>query len=69
MGLDSTNNRTLWKHRAALELNVAILHSFAEAGAAIVDQHTSSEEFVEHMANELKKRGGCPTDWVWVNPS
>ena len=69
MGLDSTNNMTLWKDRVALELNIAILHSFAKAGVAIVDQHSSTEQFMVHMNNEMRSRGGCPTDWIWVNPS
>ena len=69
MGLDSTNNMTLWKDRVALELNVAILHSFAKQGVAIVDQHSCSEQFMIHMNKEFKTRGGCPSDWVWLNPS
>ena len=69
MKLDSSNNMTLWRDRVALELNIAILHSFSKAGAAIVDQHSSSEQFMIHMNNELRNRGGCPSDWVWLNPS
>ena len=69
MGLDSTNNMTLWKDRVALELNIAILHSFAKQGVAIVDQHSCSEQFMIHMNKEFKTRGGCPSDWVWLNPS
>ena len=69
MNLDSSNNMTLWRDRVALELNIAILHSFAKAGVAIVDQHSSSEQFMIHMNNELRSRGGCPADWVWLNPS
>ena len=69
MGLDSTHNRTLWKDRVALEFNAAILHSFAKAGVSIVDQHSASEQFMEHFRNEMRERGGCPADWVWLTPS
>jgi len=32
MGLNSNDDRTLWKDRAVTELNVAVLHSFSTAG-------------------------------------
>ena len=69
MDLDRSNNMTLWKDRVALELNVAILHSFSMAGVTIVDQHSSLEQYMIHMKNEMRERGGCPSDWVWLNPS
>ena len=69
MGLDSTNNRTLWMDRVALELNTAILYSFSKHQISIVDQHSASDQFMIHFKNEMKERGGCPADWVWVTPS
>ena len=69
MGLDTTNNMSLWKDKVALEMNVATLNSFTKAGVTIVDQHTASEHYMIHMTNELKDRGGCPSDWVWLNPN
>lgn len=50
-------------------MNLATLYSFAKAGASIVDQHTVSEQFQTHFKEEMKTRGGCPSDWVWLNPS
>ncbi|RLK60265.1 nitric oxide synthase oxygenase [Actinokineospora cianjurensis] len=35
LGLDTTRERTLWRDRAALELNRAVLHSFDKAGVSI----------------------------------
>jgi len=32
MGLDTRSDRTLWKDRALVELNVAVLSSFARHG-------------------------------------
>lgn len=34
----------------------------------MVDHHTASESFMKHYENELKSRGGCPADWVWIVP-
>ena len=41
MGLDVRSDRTLWKDRALVELNVAVLYSFARSGITIVDHHTA----------------------------
>lgn len=69
LGLDTRNNVSLWKDEVLLETNKAILNSFNKAGVTIVDLHTASESFVKHWENEMKLRGGTPSDWVWINPS
>ena len=48
MGLDTQSDRTLWKDRALVELNAAVLHSFAMDGVTMVDHHTASRQFVRH---------------------
>ena len=53
----------------ALEINTAILHSYKLAGVSIVDQHSSTEQFMTHYEEEFRVRGGCPSDWLWLNPS
>lgn len=68
MGLDTKNPTTLWKDRAIVELNLAVLHSFQKAGVTVVDHHTASESFMKHYENEMRIRGGCPADWVWIVP-
>ena len=68
MDLDVSNPTTLWKDRALLEINVAVLYSFQKAGVTIVDHHSASESFIKHLSIENKQRGGCPADWVWVVP-
>ena len=35
---------------------------------AITDHHAAAESFMKFMTNEYRVRGGCPADWVWVNP-
>ncbi|XP_050798408.1 nitric oxide synthase, endothelial isoform X3 [Gopherus flavomarginatus] len=68
MGLDTGKTSSLWKDKAAVEINVAVLHSFQVAKVTIVDHHVATESFIKHMDNELQMRGGCPADWVWIVP-
>ena len=68
MGLDTSSNFSLWKDEVALELNRAVLSSYKEAGVSMVDHHTQADQFVSHMQDETKVRGGCPADWVWIVP-
>ncbi|CAH1134822.1 unnamed protein product [Ceutorhynchus assimilis] len=68
MGLDTRTPVTLWKDKAMIECNVAVLHSFQEKGVTIVDHHTASESFMKHLENEVRLRNGCPADWVWIVP-
>lgn len=68
MGLDVRTPVTLWKDKAMVECNIAVLHSFQEMGVTIVDHHTASESFMKHLENEVRLRNGCPADWVWIVP-
>ncbi|XP_019773235.2 nitric oxide synthase, salivary gland isoform X4 [Dendroctonus ponderosae] len=68
MGLDVRTPVTLWKDKAMIECNLAVLHSFQEKGVTIVDHHTASESFMKHLENEVRLRNGCPADWVWIVP-
>jgi nitric-oxide synthase len=68
MGLDTRTPVTLWKDKAMVEVNVAVLHSFQQKGVTIVDHHTASESFMKHLENEVRLRHGCPADWVWIVP-
>lgn len=68
MNLDTRTPVTLWKDRALVEVNLAVLHSFQKLNITIVDHHTASESFMKHMENEQRLRNGCPADWVWIVP-
>ncbi|XP_049785916.1 nitric oxide synthase, salivary gland-like [Schistocerca cancellata] len=68
MGLDTRTAVTLWKDKALVEVNVAVLHSFQLKSVTIVDHHTASESFMKHYKNEMRLRKGCPADWVWIVP-
>lgn len=39
-----------------------------KCGVTVVDHHSASESFMKHYENELRTRGGCPADWVWIVP-
>jgi len=68
IGLDTKRTSSLWKDTALLEMNVAILYSFQSQNVTIMDHHVASESFMKFFHNELKVRGGCPADWVWLVP-
>ncbi|KAJ6598491.1 Nitric oxide synthase, inducible, partial [Pseudolycoriella hygida] len=68
MGVSIEDPISLWQDEVLLEVNRAVLHSFAKAGVTLVDHHTASQQFLQHMENETKNRGGCPADWVWIVP-
>jgi nitric-oxide synthase, brain len=56
MGLDTLNPSSLWKDKALVEINIAVLYSFQSKNVTIVDHHTASESFVKHCENEQKLR-------------
>jgi nitric-oxide synthase len=68
MGLDVNSKRSLWKDRAMIELNAAVLHSYRRAGVSMVDHHTASEQFMRHVANEEICGRDVPGDWSWLVP-
>ncbi|HCB07141.1 MAG TPA: nitric oxide synthase oxygenase [Nocardioides sp.] len=68
MGLDTSDEATLWRDRALVELNRAVLHSFAAHGVSITDHHTESRRFITHLEREERAGRACPTDWSWIVP-
>jgi len=67
MGLDVDRNASLWRDRALLELNEAVIFSYAAAGVYIVDHHTAASQFVAHVEREAAAGRSVPTDWAWIN--
>lgn len=61
MGLDTSTPTTLWKDRALVEMNAAVLHSFQQSGVTIVDHHTASDSFMKHCENEQRLRSVITT--------
>ncbi|NLU75309.1 nitric oxide synthase oxygenase [Streptomyces sp. HNM0575] len=66
--MDTSEESTLWRDRALIELNVAVLHSFRAAGVRITDHHTESRRFLTHLAKEERQGRTVPTDWSWIVP-
>ena len=61
-------NDALWKDRALVELNAAVLYSFASAGVRIVDHHTASRQFIRFEDQEQKADRSVFADWTWLVP-
>lgn len=68
LGLDTSREQTLWRDTALVEVNRAVLHSFAAAGATISDHHTESARFLKHLEKEERAGRTCPADWSWIVP-
>ncbi|MFK8844151.1 nitric oxide synthase oxygenase [Streptomyces sp. Ac-502] len=68
LGLDTTRDRTLWKDRALVELNIAVLHSFEAAGVTISDHHTEARHFLTHIDREEHAGRTVCADWSWIVP-
>jgi nitric-oxide synthase len=68
MGLDTSDDSSLWRDRALVEINRAVLHSFGSEGVAITDHHTESRRFLKHVEKEERAGRTCPTDWSWIVP-
>lgn len=68
MGLDTRSSHSLWKDRALVEINSAVIHSFRLAGVTLVDHHTASEQFMRHVKNEQDQGREVPGDWSWLVP-
>jgi len=68
MGLDLAAPASLWRERALVELNAAVLHSFAAAGCRIVDHHTASDEFGRFCAMETAAGRPVSAEWDWIVP-
>nr|WP_232328184.1 nitric oxide synthase oxygenase [Kibdelosporangium sp. MJ126-NF4] len=66
--LDTSSEATLWRDRAMVELNRAVLHSYAAANVTISDHHTESERFIKHLEKEQRAGRTCPADWSWIVP-
>lgn len=68
MGLDTTRESTLWRDKALVELNVAVLHSYRQAGVTIVDHHTAAQQFTRFEEKEAAKGRPVTGDWTWLIP-
>ncbi|WP_168122520.1 nitric oxide synthase oxygenase [Paenibacillus sp. HB172176] len=68
MGLDRSRESSLWRDKALVELNVAVLHSFKRQGVSIVDHHTAAHQFGRFEENERAAGRAITGNWVWLIP-
>lgn len=68
LNLNMKSKDSLWKDRALVELNIAVLHSFRSAGVTIVDHHTASKQFMAFEEQERKAQRRVFGDWGWLVP-
>ncbi len=68
MGLDTNTNATMWKDKALIELNFAVVHSFKEKGVSIVDHHTAAMQFKHFEEREAESCRHVTGEWAWLIP-
>lgn len=68
IGLDTSNDKTLWKDRALVELNRAVIYSYEKAGVTLSHHHESAEQFIHFESSEEKKGRPVTADWIWIVP-
>jgi nitric-oxide synthase len=68
MGLDMRREETLWRDKALVELNVAVLWSYRRAGVKMVDHHTVTRHFVGFEDREARQGRATYADWAWMVP-
>lgn len=68
LNLNVKSKDSLWKDRALVELNIAVLYSFRSMGVTIVDHHTASRQFMIFGEQECKVHRRVFGDWGWLVP-
>ncbi|MCQ6561487.1 nitric oxide synthase oxygenase [Paenibacillus mendelii] len=68
MGLDTSKEASLWRDRALVETNVAVLHSYKQEGVTIVDHHTASKQFARFTDKERQAGRAVTGNWSWLIP-
>ena len=68
MGLDINKNASLWKDRALIEVNEAVLYSFKEDRVSMVDHHTAAQQFKRFEEKEGVCERPVTGNWTWLIP-
>lgn len=68
MGLDTTSEASLWRDKALVELNIAVLHSFRKSGVSIVDHHTAANQLLKFEEREAAAGREVTGNWTWLIP-
>jgi len=67
-GWETSSERSLWRDRAVVELNRAVLHSFDRDGVRIADHHATTTAFERFCAAEAREGRTVRGDWQWLVP-
>lgn len=68
MGLNTKSNRSLWIDKTLVELNIAVLHSYQQAGVTLVDHHTAAKQFKAFEKKEQSSGREVTGNWAWLIP-
>lgn len=68
LNLDTSSPKTLWKDRALLELNEAVMYSFKKHEVMLVDHHTAAQQFIHFIEQEKQEGREVQADWAWIVP-
>ncbi|MEC0242072.1 nitric oxide synthase oxygenase [Paenibacillus dokdonensis] len=68
MGLSTASETSLWRDRALVEMNIAVLHSYKQAGVSMVDHHTAAAQFQLFEQKEAKCGRPLTGNWNWLIP-
>lgn len=61
LGLDTSSERTLWRDRATVELNRAVLHSFDAAGVTVTDHYAEARHRLAWLRSRQRAHAYRPT--------
>lgn len=68
MGLNRQTERSLWRDKALVELNLAVIHSFQQKGVNMVDHHTAAKQFMRFEQQEAASDRAVTGNWAWLIP-
>jgi nitric-oxide synthase len=68
LGLSIERDSSLWKDKALVELNIAVLYSYKKSGVSIVDHHTAARQFQQFERMEHNEGRKVTGDWTWLIP-
>jgi nitric-oxide synthase len=68
MGIFEKRETSLWRDRALVELNRAVLHSYKAKGVRMIDHHTAAQLHVRFEEEELACGRPVTGRWDWLVP-
>ena len=66
--LNTKTNRSLWRDRAIVELNRAVLYSYDRDQIKIGDHHATTRQFENFCTRQTDPKKAITGDWTWLVP-